>query len=244
MDILKPNYPEELPLLDIGEYKGRIAKADGTLVPLAKKSTQGNQLFIASRYIVNPRLEDSPDAEKLFYGWEEDRKGIGAFSGVVTIDVYAKEGDEIVPVGHMDWWLQGDYANGGGNMHAAIVPRNEVEQRAQDRWGGRYGNDHVAFKIEEEYRKQQIGSLMLATSSVVLPNADITRFYTGALLEPAEATYARFDVHKDDFPRIRHTGEEKWWQRDLPIDRLVNNPRVDQVIQHFIEQPVQEAAID
>ncbi len=232
--------PEIKSPADIDEFKTLVGKADGTIVPLARQTAQGTELFIASRYVANPLLEDSPDAEEYFYGWQEERKGVGAFTGVMVVDVYTKEDGEMLPIGHMDWWLQGDYANGGGNMHGALVPRSEAEQKAQEMWGVPFSNgEKIAFKIQPEYQKQQIGSLMVATSSVVLANNGVSSFYTGVLLDPAVATYERFGIHKDDFPKVRHTQDPKWWRTSLPIDRLADNGRVDQVIQNFIEKPAQ-----
>src|ERR1700679_3846614 len=135
--------PEERAPSGVVEYKNRVAENDGKLIPLERKTGQGTRLFMARKYIGNPNLETSPDAEKLFWGWRED-KTLGADTGVVLIDVYADEAGEIIPIGHMDWWLQGDYANGGGNMHAAAKPRDETEQQCFVRWGI---NDNIAFRI-------------------------------------------------------------------------------------------------
>lgn len=220
---------------DTAEFKNLIAKADGTLIPLQRRSSQDSMLFIATRYVANPNQEESPDAEKWFGGWDREA-GTGNFSGVVLVDTYAEEEGKIVPIGHMDWWLQGDYANGGGNMHSAAVPRNEHEQLALDNWGGRWGRDGTAFKLEEEYQRQGLGSLMLATSAAVLLTHGVTRFYTGALLDPAVSTYAHFGINPDDFPRLRHSPEPDWWkQRNLPIERLAQHPHVDEVIERFLQ---------
>lgn len=236
--------PEEKAPTDVAEYKTRIAKADGTLIPLGRESNQGTRLFIASRYIANPTVEDSPDAEKFFGGWERDDIGIGAFTGVMLVDVYTKEDGQITPVGHMDWWLQGDYANGGGNEHSAAIPRNDVEQRALDRWGGRFNSrdDNTAFKVDPEYQKQQLGSLMLATSGAVLPALGIAGFYSGVLLDPAESTYAHFGITPDDFRAARTRVEPRWKTQQLPIERLASSPHVDEVITHFLQPQVPDLA--
>ncbi len=237
--------PETRTPADIDEFKNQVGKADGTLIPLARKSDQGTDLYVSSRYIANPTMEDSPHAEKYFFGWAED-KTLGPMTGVLLVDVYAKQDDQVVPVGHMDWWLQGDYANGGGNLHSALVPKNDVEERTFDFWGGKFNHKHntTAFKVMPEYQKQQLGSLMVATSSLALSDLGVSRFYTGVLLDPAVATYSRFGVHDGDFPSMGHSQSDDpdWWKaRNLPIERLTDNPRVGQVIQHFIEQPAQAA---
>ncbi len=126
-------------------FKEAIAKADGTLLPLRKTTTDGKRLYIAARHFSNPweyyeedttpgyydvkrRRKDDTDTntDPFFYGWDEDilREGTPHMTGVMLIDVYTEVEGKIVPMGYMDWWLRDDYANGGGNMHQA--PKNGI----------------------------------------------------------------------------------------------------------------------
>jgi GNAT superfamily N-acetyltransferase len=234
--------PSEKAPTSLVEFTSLVAENNGNLIPLERKTEQGKSLFITSRYIGNPALEESPYAETGFYGWRDD-KGLGAETGVLIIDVYAEKDDGIAPIGHMDWWLQGDYANGGGNMHAAAIPRNEIEERARDVWGGRHNlnRDNTAFKILPEYQRQKIGSLMLATSSVALKAVGVTKFYSGGLLDPAVNTYARFGIAPSDFDYNRDSRSvERWKTTQLPIERLSDNPHVNEIIELFLQSDSDE----
>lgn len=231
---------------EIVAFKEGIAKANGVLLPLRKTTTDGKRLYVAARHLRNPweyhEVDTSPgyyDIERKikegvdtttvnsqFYGWEEERTKEGGphMTGVVLVDIYTEQEGKIVPMGHMDWWLRDDYANGGGNMHQAPLPREEHEQEASKRW---YQHDYAAFKVDYENHRQGLGSLMVATSAVVLPVIGIRRFYTGVLLEPAKKTYARFGIKESDFPSILK-------ESHLPIERLSQNPQVDKTIGDFV----------
>ncbi len=212
--------------LDPALFKSEIERTDGTLVPLEKRSKNGKRLFVTARYIRNPVIEPDPKAAPDFYHWREDWAG-RQHTGVVLVDTYAEGDDVMIPVGHMDWWLTGDYANGGGNMHRAAVPEQSHELASDARWGNT--EDHIAFKVEPEYQQQGIGSLMLATSAVALPAAGVREFYSGGLLEPAKRTYARFDLNPEDFP-LRPLGSA------IPVERLTQSPQVDKTITEFLEE--------
>jgi len=229
----KPVSAQEQPSPEVANFSASITGVDGALVPLDRLASNGARLFITARIVANPNLEDSPDADEWFYGWDRERSSLGAFTSVALIDTYAQNGDSVVPIGHMDWWLQEDYANGGGNMHAAAVPKNDHEQLSLDRWGGRWGCDSTAFKLDTNYHGQRIGSLMLATSSLVLPSIGVSKFYTGVLLQPAINTYANFGITPTDFTRAKEPGMTSW-MKTLPIDRLSQNHNLDQTIQHFV----------
>lgn len=229
---------------EVTVFKEQIAKVDGTLLPLRKTTADGKRLYITARHLRNPwefykvdtapgyydverRIKEGADttANTRFYGWEEDRikKGTPHMTGTVLIDTYLDNEGKIVPFGHMDWWLSGDYANGGGNMHDASIPQGEHEKLAAQQWGR---NEHVAFKVDYNHHQQGVGSLMLAASAVVLPAIGMKTFFSGALLDPAKKTYNRFGIKESDFSPLRDPR--------LPIDRLSQHPQVDRTISEFV----------
>ena len=237
--------PEEV-RPEVIAFKEEIAKVDGTLVSLRKRTSDGKKLYIATRNLQNPwefyeentapgyydvkrRLKEGVDIsnlEPMFYGWEENshKDGKPHMTGVMLVDVYTEKDGKIVPMGHMDWWLRNDYANGGGQMHQAAKPQTEHEEEAAKRW---HKHDYTAFKVDYDYHKQGIGSLMIAVSAIALPAIGIKKFYTGGLLEPAVKTYEKFGVKEDDF-------EGRTFDRHLPIERLSQHPQVNKVITEFV----------
>lgn len=229
-DMLTETSPEQqVPSPD--EFKELIARADGTLIPLEKQTSDGKRIFIATRYATNPYLQDSPAADKYSLYWEI-RKGreSEAFTAVLVTDTYIDEGGVFVPAGHMDWWLRGDYANGGGNMHEALLATAPQEESAKGHWKW----DNLAFATVPQYQNEGLGSLMLASSAIALAANGAARFYTGSLLEPAKKTYAHFDIHPDDFPPMRMVGGSiDITMSSLPIERLAENPYTDKVVGEF-----------
>lgn len=217
---------------EVKVFKEQVAKADGAPIPLRKKTVDGKRLYITTRYIQNPVEEQvqhltvlgetSNNVNRRFWGWKDDSL---PKTGVMLVDVYAKEGKKVVPLGHMDWWLDNDYANGGGNMHGAANPQSEHEKLAGKQWDDHY--EQAAFKVDSRYHNQGLGSLMIAASAIVLPANGVRRFYTGAILEPAQKTYARFNIRYSDF-----TGEGG--DRALPIERLSKHPQVNKTIADFV----------
>ncbi len=214
-------------------FAAQIGRADGEIIPLSR-SVEGKNLMISARLVSNPLRSDSPSANRYFYGWQEDRTGVGTFTGVLLVDMYAQGEDSVSAIGHMDWWLQGDYANGGGNMHSAVVSKTEYEELSKNRWGD--DRDSIAFKLEPDYQGEGIGGLMIAASGVALAFNGITKFFTGALLDPAVEAYGRLGVAPDDFPRMRYRHDSKDWiyDRSLPIDRISDTPEAQRVIERFV----------
>lgn len=213
----------------VNDYKTEISKADGSVIQLKKPTSDGRQLYIAARHIGNPLEPNTPNTEHAkpdFYLWEDVSNGWNIATGVMLVDVYAENEAGIEPLGHMDWWLQYKYANGGGNMHDAAIPTTDAEKLSRKRW---HQNDFTAFKVDADYHGQGIGSLMIATTAVVLPAIGMNRFYTGVLLEPAKRAYDRFEIKEDEFPT---TGVISY--RTLPISRLSKHPQVNRVIAAFV----------
>jgi hypothetical protein len=228
----------------VAAFKESVSKGDGSLIVLRKTTRDGNKLYIAVRHLENPweyyekdtapgyydierRIKEGANitaVEPNFYGWEEDsmREGSPDMTGVILVDVYTQTEDKILPLGHMDWWLRDDYANGGGQVHQASKPQSEHEQAASRRWN-QY--DSTAFKVDYSYHSHGIGSLMLATSAVALPAFGTRKFFTGRLLDSAKKTYARFGIQESDFPY-----DQNPWNRHLPIERLSENPQVNKVV--------------
>lgn len=87
-------------------FKNEIVKANGTLIPLTKTTKDGKRLYITVRYI---RRNSNEDVNRDFYGWNNDLPK----TGVLLVDTYMGIDTRIIPVGHLDWWLNNDYANGG-----------------------------------------------------------------------------------------------------------------------------------
>ncbi|OGD84620.1 hypothetical protein A2165_02270 [Candidatus Curtissbacteria bacterium RBG_13_40_7] len=205
-------------------FKESVAKADGTLITLRKETPDGRTLYITTRNIKNPTKVKNPDANPSFYGWRDSDEPMDQFTNALLIDTYVGDGEKIVPLGHMDWWIHDDYANGGGNMHEAGIPKSEHEQLSRQRW-----KDAIGFKVEYGHHQRGLGSLMLATSAVTLQALGVRNFYPGGLLEPAKRTYSRFGIQDKNFPHTKNP-----WDRHLPIERLSQHPQINKTIGEFV----------
>lgn len=218
-------------------FKELLAHANGALIDLQKRTRDGQNLHIAVRRVENPHLSDSPTANVYSSFWDLDRISAGAIEAVLLVDTYASDDHQPpVSIGHMDWWINQTYANGGGNMHNTVKPTNPHEQTATDKWGDIWSS--TAFKLDQEYHRQGIGSLMLAASGIALEGTGIKRFYCAALLKPAQKTYARFGLSPDQFVRANVDEERDDWQlgkfnlldNSLPITRLTSSQFSDEVL--------------
>jgi GNAT superfamily N-acetyltransferase len=213
-------------------FREQIERADGEVVALSR-TVNGDDLLITTRLLANPLITSNPPGNKYFFGWELNKSGVGAFTGVLLVDMYAQKGDSASSIGHMDWWIKGDYANGGGNMHGALNPQTDFEKLSHDRWGKDW--DGIAFRLGPEYRGEGLGSLMIASSGVALAANGVKKFYTGGLLDPAVNAYARFGIAPSDFPRPRYYDDPEWiYNQSLPIERLSENPQTNQLIERFV----------
>lgn len=207
-------------------FKRELAKADARLFPLRQTTGDGKRLFIAARRM--PRLPevDHKAANAPFWKLSWAQK----LDGVIAIDVYVEEeSSRITPLGHIDWGIEGDQASGAGNVHGAFLPQNKHEELAQKRWADPKAvtPDFTGFKLEDDHHRRSIGTLMLATSGVVLSEAGAKSFFSGALLDPAVKTYNRFGIQKDEF--VSDHGFVH-----LPIERLSRHSKTDEVISEFV----------
>ncbi|MBP9816944.1 MAG: hypothetical protein KBD05_02855 [Candidatus Pacebacteria bacterium] len=202
---------------EIQAFKNLLSKADGTLYPLKKRTKDGKQLYITARQIFSPEVGGTENVNPLFFKWQQ--LGENRADAVLLIDVYVgtESGRELI--GRRDWWMNGEYASGAGNMHDAVLPSTDYENTI--------GNSTSAFKVADDYQRQNIGSLMLATSAVVLPALGVREFSGGVLLEPAQKTFARFDIEEEDY--ISSALHEP-----LPIERLSGHPGVEKLISEFV----------
>lgn len=111
-------------------------------------------------------------------------------------------------------------------MHDAVIPKRNYEKLARQKWDSR--RDALAFRVDQAYQQEGVGSLMLAVSAVVLPEIGVRSFYTGVILEKAQRTYERFDIRfKEDFPG-------KDFDEHLPIERLSKHPQINKIIAEFV----------
>src|SRR5438067_859452 len=117
----------EVPRPDLMYFKERLVKADGTLLPLHKRTADGKRLSVAARYLINPweyyvvypkpgyydiqrRMKEDADitrTDAAYSSWNEDslREGVPELTGALLIDVYVDQEGALVPIGHMDWGL-------------------------------------------------------------------------------------------------------------------------------------------
>ena len=196
-----------------------IEKADGQLIPLRKRTADGKKLYITARYIVKPEKKNQGLQNAFFWRFGYTQ----TLDAVLAIDVYMGEDTStLTPLGHRDWAIEDSKASGAGNVHDAFIPKNKHEKLAQEKWIG-----DTAFKVEKDYQSQGVGTLMLATSAIVLPKMGVESFRIGALLAPAKSTYKRFGIEQGDFVINNEFVH-------LPMERLSQNPKVQEVISEFV----------
>lgn len=193
----------------IKAFKTQIGEADGSLIPLRRMIRDGQQLYITARHTVVTDLSRKKTDPK----------------SALLIDVYAQNSEySIEPIGHMDWYVLKKVGYGGfGNMHEAMKPQNRHEERAVAKWR----NSTLGFALDYDQHSQNIGTLMLAVAGITLPRVGVREFAPGALLDPAEKTYERFGIDR----AVRY-GKDR--VELIPIEKLSNHARIDEVVSNFV----------
>jgi hypothetical protein len=183
------------------QFVEKISVADGQLIPLpGTKSKLGEPLFISARF---GRDDVDPSIQFL------------------NVDVFAKRGEDFLPVGIYDWEVNGDVAVGNKQRHNHLAVVNTAQQAADQYWstgeafhirgddllkyaeslGGLEGMSKVRamglIDTEEKwispiYQNIGIGSLMISTSAIVLEAHKISTLNLGTLSQDAQRAWKSF----------------------------------------------------
>ena len=203
----------EAQLSPLEELKWKLSEADGSLIPLSKVLPSGERIFVSVRDGDYERVDFHAEIE---YG-EEIPKVI---EPAYLIEVYAGESEEKVkPVGHWDWYIDGDTARGSGNMHKVGITYVDFPWHAlaDERWKN---DSYSALKLEDEYRGAGLGNLLVAISAVVMK--DRAKYInTGVLLDPATRTLQGFGLEKGNIFQTEASA-------------FASHPKINQVLQNFL----------
>lgn len=179
----------------------KISKADGQLIPLLNiKSRLNEPLFISSRF-----------------GSDE----INQENKYLNIDIFALRENNYIPVGIYDWEINGDHANGNKQRHCFLPTYNSAQEIARSFWGNesfqvrgddflRYAMTTGGFQAMDRLREQGfidneqkwsqpifrglgLGSLLIATSALVLDKKGIKFMELGTLSQTAKKVWNSFD---------------------------------------------------
>jgi hypothetical protein len=203
----------------IGFFRTFVERADGELL-LLKKTINDRPILVAVTHFDKDREDLS----------EEGKKADTA----LIIDVFTGGEDENHPpisIGHMDWSLSGDHANGGVNQHNFFQPKPDhlYQGIAKETWGGK---SKMAFKIDSSYENQDIGDFMLATSALVLERLGIKSFYPGLLLDDGKEMYEKFGITDEDLV-VKKASVDKGFAT-IPINKLTESKKTAEVLADWV----------
>jgi hypothetical protein len=179
----------------------KISKADGQLIPLPNiKSRLNEPLFISSRF-----------------GSDE----INPEDNYLNIDIFALRENDYIPVGIYDWEIKEGRANGNKQRHCFLPTYNSAQETAKNFWGNESfqikGDDFLHYamvtggfdsmdKLRKQgfinneqkwsqsiYRGLGLGSLLVATSALVLEKKGIRFMELGTLSQAAKKVWSNFD---------------------------------------------------
>lgn len=161
------------------EFKRKLIVADGELIPLAKHGPKGEDLFIASRFFPIP----GPNVDIAGTSYDrEDPHFYKEIDGVLYIELYAQREGDLVPIGKVDWQKEGEEANGHASVryHVRIENQKEHEEKAAKFWDEAR---MATIAVSPEFENMGLGTLLIASSALVLHDRGATHFSPTVLLK-------------------------------------------------------------
>lgn len=216
---------------EVEQYLDRILRADGELIELpGRRSLLGEPLFISARF------------------GEDVVPGTGY--RYLNIDTFALRDGEYVPVGIKDYEIKGDVAYSNKQRHGHLPPVNVAQEAANRYWATGEAlhvreDDLLKFAMEnggfpkmgelrekgfvatEEdwtkkiYQRKGIGSLMVASSILILKERGVESILFGSFTDSAEATWRKFG------------GREG---AKMFVSELADSPNITTSIEPFVKQ--------
>jgi len=136
----------------------------------------------------------------------------------LLIDVFAQKHDGLQPIAFKDWKVMGTVANEGQNQHYYVTPRTYMEELAHKAWGHPFFLS--AFAVSERYERNNLGSLLIATSLVALNSRKVRTVMREGITKSGRRTWERFGVHWEEFAIL--------------IEPALNHPFVEKVLFDFV----------
>jgi len=185
----------------IQQFIEKISKADGAIIPLTGvRSRLLEPLFISTR--IGP---DQVDPDKSY----------------LNVDIFAYRDGEHVPIGIYDWEIANGVANGNKQRHGHLEATHPAHQEADQYWstGEAFhikGDDFLSYAFSQQgmdsmselrangfidsedrwsepiYQGLGLGSLMIATSALVLHHHNIQIMDLGTLSSKAEMAWRSY----------------------------------------------------
>ncbi len=211
------------------DYKERVRKANGSLVPLRRTLPGGNRLYLQVRYFDVPANGRDENVDfRSWQNWRQERRTFG-LGKILLVDVYMDHDGRVEPIGHLDWSEniyresgQHTTASARANLHEYVIPKNDYEEKTREKFARDKSYPWFSSWVEREFRGLGIGSLMLATSGTALQAKGFNRIHPGALADPEDKVYSKLGI----------TEEEK--ERTFPIERLTDNPKANGAILKYL----------
>ncbi len=208
--------PSELPQSPIEKFKAEAALADGRLIPLTKPLNDGRKIYISSQYLTIPK--DGKD-ERIDFRYASSYEDA---DGMVLVDLFTDDPEEgLLTVGRLDWLKVGEGAETLGETRQFLIPQNDRERMLQKTW-----EDDVPFRVFEEYRGQDLGSVLIVTAMLALDAHGVKTFKPKNLVPAAESAYARFGVKPIPVTKVKDP--------DPTIKEVLNHPKTASVLEEFI----------
>lgn len=212
----------------VEEFKRRLISADGELIPLAKSGPKGEDIFITSRFFPIP----GPNVD--IAGTSYDRQNPHFYKeidGVLYIELYTQKEGKLLPIGKVDWQKEGEEANAHASVRYDVRIKNqrEHEERAAKFWDEAR---MATIAVSPDFENMGLGTLLLASSALVLHNKGATHFSSTILREGSiQSAVSKFaDISKSSRgPSYPQRGR---------IDKYFESPRFNQIFQDFAPKSV------
>lgn len=190
--------------------KEKLVLSNEEVISLHKLSPYGEQMMFAVRHIKHPftRLGE-------FARYHKSNESF------ILLDIYAQTDAGTKPIAYYDLVTEGNTVRPTfGSEHPFVIPQTSLEQLAKDAWGHAF--NLLAFFVDGEYRKNNLGTFLLAASLWLLQNTDvnIVKNLDLYLTEASKRTWRRFGVD--------------WKSGDsVPVASVANHPLVTETLSEF-----------
>lgn len=188
----------------LADIKARIAKADGNPIRLGKILPSGERVWIAVRPGTYEKILHDEDSDPTL--------------PTVLVEALAQTDLIFSPIGHWDWYIDGDVAVGCINMHRVGNTNSSLAWRQASDAAWQENNNGLEVKVA--YRGSGVGSLLVAASGVALQDR-VKTISTGGISEQAKQL-------------LRGFGFQGGLSFDCPVDQLASHPKVDSTLLRFL----------
>ncbi|MFA9288506.1 MAG: hypothetical protein ACEQSA_01360 [Weeksellaceae bacterium] len=193
-------------LQKVYKFEDTIYPMDGELIPLTRRTLDGEPLHLAVRYLPSAHREKHP-------------RHAANPEHFMLVDMYAGDDTNIHPIGYSDWKIDGDHAIASISYHSVPLPATPHEELLLPKWKQ---INLKGLQVDPDYQGQGIGMFMQCVSLRLFAMHDITTITLVDMLEPSKRLWQKLGLD-EGYHVVRY-----------PVEELPNQLLIDETIKSFV----------